>query len=124
MKKKKIEKVSIIQHNNQKLTTFAEKCETFLTALLPAFSANIAASADFANNCTNYISSNLDENQWNWPELTAEKLEKVIFSCSAKKALEFDRIDFLIIQKAYFIISELFFKLYYKLIKLGFHSTC
>jgi len=68
--------------------------------------------------------SNIDENQWNWPELTIEKLEKVIFSSSIKKAADSDRIGFLIIQKTYSIIPELFFQLYYKLIKLDFHSTC
>jgi len=76
-KQRKFEKIPIIQHNNQKLTTFAEKSKAFLTALLPASSANIAASANFANNCTNYMNftnslnsysashSNIDENQWN-----------------------------------------------------------
>jgi len=135
-KQRKIEKIPIIQYNNKKLTTFTKKSEAFLTALLPASLANIAASADFANNCTNYMNftnslnshsashSNIDENQWNWPELTIEKLEKVIFSSSIKKAAGSDRIDFLIIQKAYSTIPELFFQLYYKLIKLGFHPTC
>ena len=100
------------------MTTFTEKCEAFLTALLPASSAaTVAASTNFANNYTNCMNSanlnsnsstacysNSDENQFNWPELTIEELESVIFSCSNKKASGSDRIGFLIIQKAYSII--------------------
>ena len=56
--------------------------------------------------------------------MTTEELQKVIFSSSTKKASGPDRIGFLIIQKAYSTIPELFFQLYYKLIKLGFHPTC
>src|SRR5690349_5750192 len=42
-------------------------------------------------------------------------------SSSNKKAPGPDRIGFLIIQKAYSTIPQLFYQLYYKLIQIGFH---
>ena len=59
-----------------------------------------------------------------WPELTKEELENTIFSSSNKKAPGPDRIGFLIIQKAYSTISQLFYQLYYKIIQLDFYSNC
>ena len=81
-----------------------------------------AASNNFNNNHiknSTISHSNLDEN---WSNLTEKKLENVIFSSSTKSAAESDKIDFLILQKAYLCISQLFYQLYNKLIKLDFHS--
>jgi hypothetical protein len=59
-----------------------------------------------------------------WPELTEKELDTAIMSSSNKKAPGPDRINFLIIQKAYSTIPQLFYQLYYKLIQLGFHPDC
>ena len=119
-KQSKIEKTPILQYNNSKLTTFSEKSKAFLASLFPN-SANTAVNSDnFANNHTIY--NNDSDNSWS--ELTTEELEKIILSCSSKKASGPDRIGFLIIQKAYSTIPELFHQLYYKLIKFGFHPDC
>src|SRR6202007_919992 len=93
-KQKKIEKTPIIQYNEKNLTTFAEKSEAFLAALLPANSANnIAASTNLANSTAaavdytdNYSAShsNPDDNQWKWPELTEKELENTILISSNK----------------------------------------
>ena len=53
--------------------------------------------------------------------MTEKELENAIFSSSIKSIAESDKIDFLIIQKAYLSISQLFHQLYKKLIKLDFH---
>ena len=100
-KQRKLEKTSIIQYNNNSATDFTEKCEVFLTAL---FSAASAASDNSDNKHINnlLLSSNFDEN---WPDLTEKELENAIFSSSTKSAVGSDKIDFLIIQKAYLFIS-------------------
>ena len=78
-----------------------------------------------SNNSDNHIKnlsishSNLNEN---WPDLTEKELENAIFSSSTKSAAGPDKIGFLILQKAYLSISQLFYQLYNKLIKLDFHS--
>ena len=123
---RKIEKTPIICYNNQKATSFTEKCEVFLEALFPPQSisnniANIAAPIKIVNNNYTYIDDSY-ENQW--PELTEKELESAIFSSSSKKAPGPDRIGFLIIQKAYSTIPQLFYQLYSKLIQLGFHPDC
>src|SRR5438034_549741 len=89
----------IICYNNQKATSFTEKCEVFLEALFPPQSisnniANIAASIKIVNNNYTYIDDSY-ENQW--PELTEKELESAIFSSSSKKAPGPDRIGILII---------------------------
>ena len=61
-------------------------------------------------------------NDENWPDLTEKKLENAIFSSFTKSAAGSNKISFLIIQKAYLSISQLFYQLYKKLIKLDFHS--
>src|SRR5215471_12221624 len=115
-KQSKIEKTSILQYNNNNLTTFSEKSEAFLASLF-SNSANTAANAN------DYI-NNSDKNQNSWSDLTIKEFEKIIFSCSSKKASDPDKIGFLIIQKVYSTIPELFYQLYYKLVKLRFHPDC
>jgi len=125
-KQRKIEKIPIICYNNQKATTFSEKSEAFLQALLPN-TAELAADASSAtyipySNSVSHLKS--AENQWNWPKLTENELEKAVFSFSTKKASGPDRIGFLIVQKAYSNIPKLFYQLYSILIKVGFHPEC
>ena len=81
--------------------------------------SNIAAS-DIEIDSIIY-SDNLDKSQWNWPDLTEKELETAIFSSSKKSAAGPDKIGFLIIQKAYQSIPQLFYQLYYRLIKIGYH---
>src|SRR5437762_4584399 len=91
-KEKKIKKTSIICYNNQKATTFSEKSEIFLQTLL-SNSAELAATASFTTDISYSMSasySNPTENQWNWPELTENELEKALFFCSAKKTSDSD----------------------------------
>ena len=84
-------------------------------------SALFSAASDNSDNHIENLSishSNLDEN---WSDLTEKELENTIFSSSTKSAAKSDKIDFLILQKAYLSISQLFYQLYNKLIKLDFH---
>ena len=60
-------------------------------------------------------------NQWIWPQLTEIELKDAIFSNSTKKAPGPNKINFLLIQKAYATISQLFYQLYKKMIEIGFH---
>ena len=61
-----------------------------------------------SENSDNYIEnslishSNIDKN---WSDLTEKELENIIFTSSTKSAAESDKIDFLILQKAYLSIS-------------------
>ena len=69
----------------------------------------IKSSINFDNNhIKNFIifHLNLDEN---WFNLTEKELENAIFSNFIKSAAESDKINFLILQKAYLSISQLFY---------------
>lgn len=119
-KQRKIEKTPIICYNNQKAASFSEKCEAFLQALYPAQSISKIADSFTNTERNDYI--DIADSVESWPELTEKELETAIFSSSNKKAPGSDRIGFLIIQKAYSTIPHLFYKLYYKLVQLDFHS--
>ena len=128
-KQKRIEKTPIIQYSKKNLTTFNKKSKAFLAALLPDNSANNNNTAASANSIANYTNqseshSNINENQWNWPELTKNELEDTMLASSNKSVAGPDKISFLILKKAYATIPQLFFQLYYMLIKLGFHPDC
>ena len=130
---RRLEKTPVICYNNtEKAISFNDKCKIFLNTLLPANSDNMTESIDpayFAVNDTNLSefcpeSYSSNESKWKWPKLTINELENAIFSSSTKKAAGSDKINFLIIQKAYSIIPQLFYQLYSKLIEVGFHPEC
>ena len=52
------------------------------------------------------------------------KIKNAIFSFSLKKALESDKMLFLILQKSYYSISYLFYMIFSELIKNEYHLQC
>ena len=73
-----------------------------------------------------YVNTHIDQvisNNENWAELAESELEFAINFSNPNKASEPSEISFLIIQKAYQIISQLFFQLYQYLIKQDSHPV-
>ena len=56
--------------------------------------------------------------------MTEKKVKQSINISSARKASDSDKISFLIIQKIYQIISEIFYIIYKTLIAEGYYLKC
>ena len=104
-----VEKIPPIQGKN----TFQEKCKSFRTTLFPA--PPRALELDW---------NSYKPRQWNWSNLTKSELEE---ACSAKikgKTPGPDLITQDIILHAYQAIPDVFFKLYSRLLDIGYHPQC
>jgi hypothetical protein len=66
----------------------------------------------------------LNSNSFEWSNLIESEFRKAIFIFASNKASRSDQLIFLIVQKAYNSISNVFFMLYSKLINRDHHSVC
>ncbi len=64
------------------------------------------------------------DNQFKWENIKEKEIQKAIFTSNSKKACELDNIEFLIIQKSYETIKELYLLLYLKLLNNDYYSKC
>ena len=114
-------------------STFQEKCTAFLSTLFPIptrlillLTTNTSQpqkSTSSASKATSKGGRNRDS-QWDWPDLNDTEVKRAIFSSSAKKAPGPDQVGFLLIQKAYQTIPEIFNKAYKTLFRDGVHPDC
>jgi hypothetical protein len=82
-------------------------------------------SSDVENtNDENEIRLNLNSDSFEWSELIESKLRNAIFTSASNKASRSDQLTFLIVQKAYNSISDVFLLLYFKLISREHHLVC
>ncbi len=65
---------------------------------------------------------NLNSNSFEWSNLIETELHKAIFIFATNKVSKSDQLTFLIIQKAYKTISDVFFIFYSELINKNHHS--
>src|SRR6266496_830116 len=117
-KQKRIKRLPIITYsdrNNKRkdAITFNQKYDVFLTSLFHP------PPASEPPDWSSYI-----EKEWEWPEISTDKIKEAIFSNSDKKAPGPDQIFFFIIQKVYNSIPEYFHYIYQNLIRLGYHPKC
>jgi hypothetical protein len=66
----------------------------------------------------------LNSESFEWSNLIESKLRKTIFTFASNKASRSDQLIFLIIQKAYNSISDVFFMLHSELISRDHHFVC
>ncbi len=64
------------------------------------------------------------DNQFKWENIEEKEIQKAIFTSNSKKACELNNIGFLIIQKSYETIKELYLLLYLKLLNNDYHFKC
>ncbi len=64
------------------------------------------------------------DNQFKWENIEEKEIQKTIFTLNFKKACELNNIEFLIIQKSYEIIKELYLLLYLKLLNNDYYFKC
>ena len=60
----------------------------------------------------------------NWPDLTENELQNAINIFNLKKACGPDAINFTIVQKSFQSLKNVFFMIYSKFIRIGYHPLC
>jgi hypothetical protein len=70
------------------------------------------------------IRLNLNSKSFEWSNLIESKLRKAIFISASNKASRSDQLTFLIVQKVYVSISNIFFMLYFEFINQDHHFVC
>ncbi len=118
LKNNRMKKLSSIHHDEKTNVEFEDKCDAFIEAMY-------SASSDIENESNeNDVRLALNSNSFEWSNLIEIKLQKAIFTSASNKASGSDQLCFLIVQKAYNSISDIFFMLYSELINRDHHSEC
>jgi hypothetical protein len=118
IKNNRMKKLSSIQYEDRTNIEFEDKCNAFIEAMY-SISSDIENTNDEAE-----IRLNLNSESFQWFELIESELQKAIFTFASNKASESDQLTFLIVQKAYNSISDVFFILYSELINQDHHLEC
>ena len=126
-------KIPTIQYESEgrkvQASTFEEKCTAFLTTLFPTPTnttptTNTSQPQKSTCSASKATSKSSGTSQWDWPDLDDTEVKRAIFSSSAKKAPGPDQVGFLLIQKAYQTIPDIFNKVYKTLFRDGVHPNC
>ena len=119
-KNNRIEKLSSINHNEKICIDFDQKCNAFINVMFLFFSKIQKNSTD------HFITYEFSVEKWmpSWSILIESEISSAIFTSAFKKTSESNNLIFLIIQKAYKIISKLFFMIFSCLINNKIHSIC
>ena len=126
-------KIPTIQYESEgrkvQASTFEEKCTAFLTTLFPiptntTPTTNTSQPQKSTCSASKATSKSSGTSQWDWPDLDDTEVKKAIFSSLTKKAPGPDQVGFLLIQKAYQTIPDIFNKVYKTLFRDGVHPNC
>ncbi len=78
----------------------------------------------FLNDEINLNDYSEHDNQFKWKNIKEKEIQKIIFILNFKKACKLNNIEFLIIQKSYETIKELYLLLYLKLLNNDYYFKC
>ncbi len=78
----------------------------------------------FLNDEINLYDYFKQNNQFKWENIEEKEIQKTIFTSNSKKACDLNNIGFLIIQRSYETIKELYLLLYSKLLNNDYYSKC
>jgi hypothetical protein len=118
IKNNRIKKLSSIQFEEKTNIEFEDKCNVFIETMYSK-SLNIENFND-----ENEIRLKLNSNSFKWSKLIESELRKAIFTSASNKASRSDQLIFLIVQKTYNSISDIFFLLYFEFIYRDHHFVC
>jgi hypothetical protein len=113
-----MKKLSSIQYEDKTNIEFEDKCNAFIEAMYSS-SSNIKNASDEIE-----IRLSLNSDSFEWSNLIELELRQAICTFASNKALESDQLIFLIFQKAYNSISDVFFMLYFEFINRNHHLVC
>jgi hypothetical protein len=80
--------------------------------------------SEIENTNENDIRLKLNSESFEWSNLIESELKRAIFTSASNKASRSNQLTFLIVQKAYNSISDVFFMLYFELINRDHHLVC
>jgi hypothetical protein len=109
-------KFPTIKAGGKEAHTFREKCDAFLQALFP--------HPKPPPRLTRSAKKGVIEGPLPWPTLSNQEIGKAIKAADTKKAPGSDRVNFLIIQKAFQAIPKSFEMVYSALLTHGYHPRC
>ncbi len=118
IKNNRMKKLSSIQYEKKTNIEFENKFNVFLEAMYST-SSNVENMNDETK-----IRLKLTSDWFKWFNLIEWKLRKTIFISASNKASKSNQLIFLIVQKAYNSISNIFFMLYSELINRDHHLVC
>ncbi len=118
IKNNRMKKLSSIQYERKINIEFEDKCNAFIETMYST-SSDVENTSDETK-----IRWKLNSNSFEWSNLIESEFRKAIFIFASNKASRSDQLIFLIVQKAYNSISNVFFMLYSKLINRDHHSVC
>ncbi len=118
IKNNRIKKLSSIQYDEKTNIEFEDKCNAFIKTMY-LVSSNIENT-----NEKNEIRLILNSKSFEWSNLIESKLRQAIYTFASNKASRSNQLTFLIVQKAYDSISNIFFMLYYELSNWDHHLVC
>ena len=110
------EKIPPIQYENKLNVQFDDKCDAFVAAI---YTKNLIIDDNVED-----LSNQDNEDDNNWPDLTENELQNAISLFNPKKACGPDAINFTIVQKSFQSLKNVFFMIYSKFIKTGYHPLC
>jgi hypothetical protein len=116
-KNNRMKKLSSIQYERKTNIEFENKCNAFIEAMY-------SMSSDIENMNENDTRLNLNSKSFEWSNLIESELQKAILIFVSNRASRSNELTFLIVQKAYNSISDVFFMLYSKLINQDHHFAC
>jgi flagella basal body P-ring formation protein FlgA len=112
-----IKKLSSIHYERKTNIEFKNKCNAFIEAMY-------LISSNIENIEKDEIRFNLNSESFEWSNLIESELWKAIFTSASNKASRSNQLTFLIVQKAYDLISDVFYMLYHELINRDHHFVC
>ncbi len=118
IKNNRMKRLSSIQYESKTNIEFEDKCNAFIEAMY-----SIRSDTENTSDETD-IQLNLNSESFEWFDLIKSKLQKAIFTFASNKSSRSDQLTFLIVQKTYNSISDIFFMLYSELINRDHHSVC
>ena len=95
---------------------FDDKCDAFVSAM---YTKN-----PFVDDNVEDLPNQDSENDDNWSDLTENELKNAINIFNPKKASGPDEINFSIVQKSFQSLKNVFFMIYSKFIRIGYHPLC
>ncbi len=113
-----MKKLSSIKYEKKTNIEFENKCNAFIKAMYST-SLNVENTSDETK-----IRLKLNSNSFEWSNLIESELRKAIFIFVSNKASRLDQLIFLIVQKTYNSISNIFSMLYSELINRDHHLLC
>ena len=128
-KSRSVKKLSSISHNDEIKIQFEEKCDALIEAIFPPPLDSIQEESPeypMSQGPLSGVTNNFQNRQHRrkWEKVIHREIKIAMFSSLFKIVSGSDEISFLILQKSYHAILDLFDMVFSEFIKNEYHSQC